>query len=127
MVRPSAGRTLSSDIGSGDVWHGVIRQGQGLALGPGRIGTGRCDGVGLLISALKVFEDSFDHIDLVDECDDAHVATADNIRADRLRRLSESVVPSWPCGDYWQGARLCGLTRLCHHHSRRAFSRPASF
>ena len=45
-----------------------------------RIGTGRCEGVGLRIPDLKVFEDSFDDIDIVDERDDAHVAAADNTR-----------------------------------------------
>ena len=45
----------------------MIRQGQGLALWQGRIGTGRCEGVGRRIPDLQVFEDSFDHIDIVDE------------------------------------------------------------
>ncbi len=69
-IRLSPGRTTSSDIGSGDVWYGVISQGQGLALWQRRIGTGRCEGVGLRIPNLQVFEDSFDHIDIVDERDD---------------------------------------------------------
>ena len=59
---------------SGQVrWYGVIRQGQGLALWQGRIGTGRCEGVGLRIPDLQVFEDSFDHIDIVDERDDTQL------------------------------------------------------
>ncbi len=70
----------SSDIGSGDVRYGVISQGQGLALWHRRIGTGRCERVGLRIPDLQVFEDSFDHIDIVDVRDDAHVAAADNTR-----------------------------------------------
>ena len=45
-----------------------------------RIGTGRCEGVGLRSPDLQVFEDSFDHIDIVDERDDAHVAAAVNTR-----------------------------------------------
>jgi len=50
-----------------------------------QIGTGRCEGVGLRIPDLQVFEDSFDHIDIVDERDDAHVAAADN---NKIRYLS---------------------------------------
>ena len=42
----------------------------------GMIGTRRCEGVGLLISGVLVFEDSFDHIDIGDERVDAHVAAA---------------------------------------------------
>jgi len=42
----------------------------------GMIGTRRCEGVGLLISGVQVFEDSFDHIDIGDERVDAHVAAA---------------------------------------------------
>jgi len=45
-----------------------------------RIGTGRCECVGLRIPDLQVFEDSFDHIDIVDERDDAHVVAAVNTR-----------------------------------------------
>jgi hypothetical protein len=45
--------------------YSVISQGQGFALRQGPIGTGRCEGVGLQIPDLQVFEDSFDHIDIV--------------------------------------------------------------
>jgi hypothetical protein len=33
----------------GEVWYGVIRQGQGLAFWQRRIGPGRCEGVGLVM------------------------------------------------------------------------------
>ena len=38
-----------------------------VSCGPGFVGTGRCEGVGLRIPDLQVFEDSLDHIDIVDE------------------------------------------------------------
>ena len=42
-----------------------------LPLWPGRIGAGTCEGIGLRIPDLQVFENLFDHIDTVDERDDA--------------------------------------------------------
>jgi hypothetical protein len=58
VIRLSPGRTTSSDIGSGDVGYRVISQGQGLALWQRRIGTGRCERVGLRIPDLEVLKQS---------------------------------------------------------------------
>ena len=67
-----------------------------------RIGTGRCEGVGLRIPDLKVFEDSFDHIDIVD---DAHVAAADNTR----KRIDLVHLLNQPCPG---GLATCVSRRL---------------
>ena len=61
----------------------MIRQGQGLALWQRRIGTCGCEGVGLRVPLVEMSKDSFDHIDIVDERDDTHVAAA----VDTLKRV----------------------------------------
>ncbi len=63
------GRTVSPKCWSGDVRYGVISQGQGLAFGQRRIGTGRCEGVGLRVPLVEMPKYPFDHIDIVDDCD----------------------------------------------------------
>ncbi len=73
----------SANIRSGDIRYGVIGERNGLALRQGRIGTGRCEGVGLRVPLVEMPKYAFDHIDIVDECDDAHVAAA----VDTLERV----------------------------------------
>ena len=74
--RLSPGGATSADSGSGDIRYRVIGQGQGLALWLRWVGTDGCEGVGLRIPGVEMFEDSFDHIDIADERDGAHVAAA---------------------------------------------------
>ena len=50
----ATGRTTSSDIRSGDIRYGVIRQGQGLAVWQRRIGTCGCEGVGLRVPLVEM-------------------------------------------------------------------------
>jgi hypothetical protein len=64
------------DIGLGNIRYPEIGERNGFVFGPGRAGVGSCGVLGPRVPESEVFQDSFDHVNIVDECDDAHVATA---------------------------------------------------
>ena len=87
-------RTVSPEYSSGAPVRG-IRYGQGLALWQGRTGNGRCKGVGLRIPPLEMPKYPFDHIDIVDECDDRSNSTnhAPATRKSKVRSFTGFFVP----------------------------------
>lgn len=68
---------MSSDIGLGDIRYRVIGEGSGLVFGLGWVQESTVAQLSVLgRQTLRCFTIRSDHIYIVDECHDAHVATA---------------------------------------------------
>ncbi len=73
--------------------YGVIAEGNGLAFGPGRIGTDAVKCLGRWVPQDQVPEDAFDDIGVVDERDDAHGGAA----ANAFERIDRVIFLHQPC------------------------------